>query len=52
MKKRVTLILPEELYETLREQSKEDCRTLPNYIRWILRRYLQAQEQQKPDVCS
>ena len=44
MKKRVTLLLPEELYETLREQSKEDCRTLPNYIRWILRRYLETRD--------
>ena len=44
MKKRVTLLLPEELYETLRKQSKEDGRTLPNYIRWILRRYLEARD--------
>lgn len=44
LKKQVSLLLPEELYRVLQEQAKEDCRTLPNYIRWILRGYLAAQK--------
>ena len=40
----VSLLLPEGLYQVLQEQAKEDCRTPPNYIRWILRRYLNELE--------
>lgn len=39
-KKSVSVLLPLELYETLRTLSQESSRTIPAYIRQILKRYV------------
>ena len=39
-KKSVTVLLPIELYERLMALSFQSCRTMPAYIRQILKRYV------------
>ena len=41
-KKVVAVRLPPEVSVPLQQQAAETCRSLPNYILWILRRYLAA----------
>ena len=41
-KKVVAVRLPPEVSAPLQRQAAESCRSLPNYILWILRRYLAA----------
>lgn len=42
-KKSVSILLPMELYEPLLETANEDCRSLSNQIRQIIKWYLQNQ---------
>lgn len=39
-KKSVRVDIPMDLYEQLRDEAKQTMRTVPGYIRYILRRYL------------
>ena len=39
-KKTVSIILPLDLYDKIKKQSEKTCRTVPAYIRQVLRRYL------------
>ena len=40
-KKAVSVLLPLPLYETLSQMAKDSYRTLPGYIRQIIKHYLQ-----------
>lgn len=42
--KQVTLRLPLALYEQLQQQAQDTTRTLPGYIRYILKFYLRHPE--------
>lgn len=44
-KKTVTISLPLELYETLSGRAGDTCRTIPGYIRQILKRYMEYLDQ-------
>ena len=48
-KKQLTILLPQELYETLRERSREDGRSLSGYIRQILKRYVRRAAEKGED---
>lgn len=39
-KKTVSIILPLDLYDQIKKQAEETSRTVPAYIRQVLRRYL------------
>ena len=39
-KKSVGVLMPLELYEQIREQAERKDRTMPGYIRQVLKRYL------------
>ena len=41
-KKIVALRLPVEMYEEISATAKEDCRSVPNQIRQIVREYLRS----------
>lgn len=43
-KKTVSLVLPAELYELLKNRAQETCYTLPAYIRQVLKRYARRLE--------
>ncbi len=43
-KKSVRVDLPMELYEQLRDGAKETVRTVPGYIRYILRKYFEEND--------
>ena len=45
--KSVTFLLPQELYDGLKESARQDCRSLSAQIRQILKAYLQSQEKEK-----
>ena len=45
-KKTVCVLLPEEIYLELRSQAGEAHRSLPGYIRQILKRYLRYRAEQ------
>ena len=42
-KKHISILIPLELYEPLLETANEDCRSLSNQIRQIIKWYLQKQ---------
>ena len=48
-KKQLTILLPQELYETLWERSREDGRSLSGYIRQILKRYVRRAAEKGED---
>lgn len=37
--KAVTVGMPTELYDTLKQLAEEDCRSVPSYIRLVLREH-------------
>ena len=37
LKKRVCVTMPLELYDALVELAREDARSLPGYVRWVLK---------------
>ena len=43
LEKKVTVGLPQELYDALKERAEEDCRSVPSYIRLILREHIEKQ---------
>lgn len=43
-KKSVSVLMPLELYEQVREQAEKGSRTIPSYIRQVLKRYLWHEE--------
>ena len=49
-KKTVCVLLPEDIYLELRSQAGEAHRTLPGYIRQILKRYLRYREEYKENM--
>lgn len=38
--KKVTVGMPQELYNTLKKLATADCRSVPSYIRLVLRKHL------------
>jgi len=38
--KTVKVTIPQELYDTVKKMAKETCRTVPSYIRIILRDHI------------
>jgi len=42
-RKVVSVIMPQELYDALKERAKEDCRSVPSYIRLVLWEHLKEQ---------
>ena len=45
-KKTVTILLPLDLYETLRDRATYNCRTTSGYVRQILKRYMEYLDNQ------
>ena len=43
-KKTVGLVLPQEAYDKLKSLAKEDCRSVPSYLRMIIYNYLRRLE--------
>lgn len=43
-RKTVSVILPLELYDTLAALAEEDNRSVPNYIRRVLREHVEAKD--------
>lgn len=43
-KKSVSVLMPLDLYEQVREQAEKTNRTIPSYIRQVLKRYLWHEE--------
>ena len=43
-RKTVTVTLPMDLYEQLKASAEEDYRSIPNYVRQVLKLHFQAQE--------
>ncbi len=43
-KKTVALVLPQEAYDKLKSLAKEDCRSVPSYLRMIVYNYLRRLE--------
>ena len=39
-KKTVSVLMPMDLYEQVREQAEQGRRTVPGYVRQVLKRYL------------
>lgn len=39
--KKVTVGMPQELYDALKQLAVEDCRSVPSYIRLVLREHLE-----------
>lgn len=39
--KKVTVGMPQELYDALKKLAMEDCRSVPSYIRLVLREHLE-----------
>lgn len=39
-KKTVSIVMPLELYETLKELAKEDVRSIPGYVRLVLQKHI------------
>ena len=39
--KKVTVGMPQELYNTLKNLAAEDCRSVPSYIRLVLQEHLE-----------
>lgn len=39
--KKVTVGMPQELYDALKKLAVEDCRSVPSYIRLVLREHLE-----------
>ena len=49
-RKTVSLAMPQELYDRLKELAKEDCRTIPSYIRQLIKTHLRTVEKNEtPD---
>lgn len=48
-KKSVCVMMPQELYQQVREQAEKTCRTMPGYIRQVLKCYLQHVEHTSED---
>ena len=42
--KSVTVLLPQAMYDELKESARRDCRSVASQIRQILKGYLQAKE--------
>lgn len=49
-KKTVSVLMQEELYLELRTLAEESHRTVPGYIRQILKRYLRYRTEHKEDM--
>ena len=41
--KKVTVGMPQELYDTLKQLAQEDFRSIPSYIRLVLQKHLEKQ---------
>ncbi len=39
--KRVSVRIPQELYDTLKKLAEADCRSLPNYIQVVIREHVE-----------
>lgn len=50
-KKTVSVLMPLELYERLTEQAEQTCRSVPAYIRQVLKCYLWHAENE-PEVLA
>lgn len=48
-RKQVCVTMTEKDYNRLYFLSKESCRTLPGYIRWIIQQHFETLDQQPPD---
>lgn len=40
--KKVTVGMPQELYDLLKRLAAEDCRSVPGYIRLVLREHIES----------
>lgn len=43
IEKRVTVGMSQELYNTLKRLAEEDCRSVPSYVRLVLREHLEKE---------
>ena len=43
-KKTVSLVLPQEIYDKVKRLAKEDCRSVPSYLRMMLYNHLRGLE--------
>lgn len=45
IEKKVTVGMPQELYDALKKLAVEDCRSVPSYIRLVLRKHVEKEPQ-------
>lgn len=43
IEKKVTVGMSQELYNTLKRLAEEDCRSVPSYVRLVLREHLEKE---------
>ncbi|MCI9555401.1 hypothetical protein AALA82_05195 [Oscillospiraceae bacterium 50-16] len=43
--KQITVGMPQALYDAVKQQAKEDNRTIPGCIRFVLRRYIEYRKE-------
>lgn len=41
IEKKVTVGMPKELYDALKTRAVEDCRSVPSYVRLVLREHIE-----------
>ena len=41
LEKKVTVGIPQELYDALKQRAEEDCRSVPSYVRLVLRGHIE-----------
>jgi len=46
-RKTISLVMPQELYDQLKELAQENCYTLPGYIRQILKIHIRNQPKER-----
>mgnify|MGYP001030464683 FL=1 len=46
--KNVTVGMSTELYNTLKQLAEEDCRSVPSYIRLVLREHVEKKRRELP----
>lgn len=42
IEKKVTVGMPQELYDALKKLAEEDCRSVPSYVRLVLREHIES----------
>ncbi len=48
IEKKITVGMSQELYDALKRLAVEDCRSVPSYIRFILRKHVEKKRREVP----